>query len=70
VDHGGVPDPAEPLRNAGGQISSKQLGGQRVQGAQGDAHVHVHAAGSDEEAHALGHNRVDQQEDEHQEEQL
>lgn len=58
VDHRHVSHPREPRRYVRGQVTAKQLSRQRVEGADCDAHLHVHAAGPDEEANALRHHRV------------
>lgn len=52
------------------RLTSKQLRGQRVEGADRNAEVHVNATGAHKEAHALRHHRIQQQERQHHEEQL
>lgn len=53
VNHGQVLHPLEPVRDVGGQIAAEQLGGECVEGGHGDGDLHVHAAGTHEESHAL-----------------
>lgn len=53
VHHAQVLHPLQPARNIRRQVAAKQLRRQRVQGADGDRHLHVHAQRSHEEPDAL-----------------
>lgn len=68
MHHGRVLHPSQPCRYVRGEIPAEQLRRQRVQRANGDADLHIHAAGSYEEADALGHHRVQQKEAQQREE--
>lgn len=59
--HREVSHPRQPYWYIGGQITTEQLGCQRVEGADCDAHLHVHAACAYEESYALSYYCVEQQ---------
>ena len=62
VHHRHVLHPSQPDRYVGGKVTSEKLCRQRVEGADCDAHLHVHTTGSDEEAHTLCNYCIQQQE--------
>lgn len=58
MHHRGVSHPRQPHGYVSRQVTSKQLRCKRIQGAYRDAHLHVHAAGADEEPNTLRHHGV------------